>query len=175
MPGNVLCVSRIFKPVEERIPAYSQSAKKPAVVSKERINRKSKPMSKSHSNSPNKKRPQKMRWAVKKTPAQKSKENKFEMEHKQNDFRYGPSAMYTVPRSVPKSHSHIIGQTAAVGTANAFHANPYASNNNRFGTSMARPYTTSRRHNQFGQKKAKTYGDYEDELPHTPSGSEDDS
>ena len=131
--------------------------------------------SKSLSTSPSKKR-EKLRWIQKKKESATQNDiNKIEREHKENDFRYGPSAMYTVPRSVPKSHSHIIGQTAAVGTANAFYSNPYASKNNRFGTSGARPYTSSRRHSQFGQKKAKTYGDYEDELPHTPSGSEDDS
>ena len=82
--------------------------------------------------------------------------------------------MYTVPRTVPTSHSHLIGQTAAVGTANSYNSNQ----NNRYGAknkqSSARPYLSARKIGGYSKSgiSAKSYGDYEDELPATPSGSE---
>eukprot|EP01083_Nonionella_stella_P203457 742366_1 len=104
----------------------------------------------------------KVRWTPKRKEEPKNNEEKDD-----SAFKFGPSAMYTVPRRAPKSHTHLIGQTAAVGTSNAYSKSGYKSS--------ARPYSSQRRsHGGYGAKKVKTYGDYEDELPHTPSGSEDD-
>jgi len=134
-------------------------------------------------NNDNLKKKEKLRWAPKTKKKEDfnlilNEEQKNNKKRNENDFRFGPSAMYTVPRAAPKSHSHLIGVTAAVGTANAYKANPYSSRsgNVRFGTSNVRPYLSSRKHqSKYSSKKAKTYGDYEDDnLPHTPSGSEDD-
>jgi len=83
----------------------------------------------------------------------------------ESDFRNGPSAMYSAPRTVPVARHFVVGQTAAVGTANAYGG---------YG-SAARPYHSTRRQQGYGgERKVKNYGDYEDELPHTPSGSEED-
>eukprot|EP01083_Nonionella_stella_P316318 1146368_1 len=107
----------------------------------------------------------------------KKKANKSKKKSKSNanldDFRYGPSQMYTYPRAAPKAHSHIIGHTAAVGTANAYAANGYSVNGRNRYTVNARSYS-SRNSKRSSTRHVKTYGDYEDELPHTPSGSEDD-
>lgn len=108
-----------------------------------------------------KKKKQKAVW----TPKSNKKKIPRMQQEEELDFRNGPSAMYQQPRTVPIAHHHIIGQTAAVGTANAY--NSYGSN--------SRPYLSSRKHCGYGgAPKVKTYGDYEDELPHTPSGSEED-
>jgi len=119
--------------------------------------------SQSQYGSPKKEKKQKLKKSKRKTP--KSAKKKMSLaEFEEDDFRNGPSAMYSAPRTVPVAHHHIIGQTAAVGTANAYSS--YGSN--------ARPYLSTRKHSGYGGPKVKNYGDYEDELPHTPSGSEED-
>jgi len=101
----------------------------------------------------------------KKRSPKSAKSKKSKVADEDRDFRDGPSAMYSAPRTVPAAHHHIVGQTAAVGTANAYSC--YGSN--------ARPYMSTRKVAGFVGRKVKNYGDYEDEeLPHTPSCSEED-
>ena len=87
-----------------------------------------------------------LRWTPKKKD--KDKDQTEEDKNKRdpdiiydNHYQYGPSQMYTVPRKVPKSHSHIIGPTAAVGTANSY--SRYK--NQSLSGSSARPYLSARK------------------------------